>query len=305
MGTQCHVVVEGAPERLLDVAQRRVEELEHLWTRFSPDSELSRLNKRGRGQVTADSFRLIATSLVGWRLSSGTFDPFLVNEIIATGYDRDFAELQSPPLGAKPEDQPPTVIAAAREFQPTRTPVLSLDRRTRMVQLGAGVGVDSGGIGKGLAADIVSLELIKAGAHACLVNLGGDLRVRGVRAKPWVITVADETGHRQEPISIKLHGGALATSSVTRRRWATDAGVAHHLLDPRTGRTAASAHAAASAIAPSGWLAEVLSKCVMLLPQQKAARLVTRHNAAAVLQGWSGEVTQLQPRLGFPPAHRP
>jgi FAD:protein FMN transferase len=290
MGTDCHVVVEGGRIGLLDQAEERIADLEARWSRFIPGSELSLLSTDKFGRVSQDSFRLITTGLVGWRLSDGAFDPFLGEAIVAAGYDRDYASLQ-------PAHSPATRLAAGRPhpgFRPTAAPVRQLQRRSGMVRLSPAAVIDSGGIGKGLAADLVSAELIAAGAQACLVNLGGDLRVRGTRQEPWQIAVADELARDRDALTIKLTAGGLATSSVTRRRWVTGSGEpAHHLLDPRTGRSTSGCAAAATAIAPFGWLAEVLSKCALLLPGPRAARLAGRHNGAAVTQDWDGSVTQL------------
>ena len=52
-----------------------------------------------------------------------------------------------------------------------------VDRTASSVTLPRDVEIDPGGLGKGLAADLVTAELLAAGARGVLVNLGGDLRV--------------------------------------------------------------------------------------------------------------------------------
>lgn len=286
MGTHCHVIVEGGGRALLDHAQARIGVLEDLWTRFRPDSELSRLSASSRMRVGAESFALVTRALVGWRMTAGRFDPFLGRAIVAAGYDRDYAELVPGAAPGAPGDEPGSMVG----FHRTRHPVQHLDRRSGLVVLSPGTEIDSGGIGKGLAADMVSAELIRRGAVACLVNLGGDLRVRGRRPDPWSIHLEDETGAGAEPVSVRLSAGGLATSSVMRRRWRRDDGtVFHHVLDPRTGRSIRSPFAAVTAIAPQGWLAEILSKALFLGP----ASLLAPHRAGAVRQRWDGTVEQL------------
>jgi thiamine biosynthesis lipoprotein len=71
-----------------------------------------------------------------------------------------------------------------------------------------------------------------------LVSFGGDLRIAGAApADGWRVRVTDD--HRAGELApgqwISLRTGGLATSSVAVRRWQTDAGVAHHLVDPATG----------------------------------------------------------------------
>ena len=106
------------------------------------------------------------------------------------------------------------------------------------VTLPAGVGFDPGGIGKGLAADIVTEELLAAGAAGALVSVGGDVRVRGESPSgpTWSLAIDDASRDGVELLRLGLGDGAIATSSRLQRRWTTRAGEAHHLIDPRTGR---------------------------------------------------------------------
>ncbi|MFN8126864.1 MAG: FAD:protein FMN transferase [Candidatus Nanopelagicales bacterium] len=277
MGTQCHVVIVGGEADLPARAEARVLDLQARWTRFTPDSEISRLNHRGSGRLSRDSWRLVATGMVGRRITRHVFDPFLGRQIVAAGYDRDFAELTRQPVR-------PTVAAVPR-------PVVAWDRRQRWVRLAPGAELDSGGLGKGLAADIVSEELLTAGAVACLVNLGGDLRVRGDKGTPWEIAI-DREGPGED-VSVRLRAGGLATSSTTKRRWQTDEGEAHHLLDPRTGRSLRSPWAGATAIAPSAWLAEVFSKALVAGGERRGRAMLRRHHAGGLLQRADGEVVTL------------
>ena len=59
--------------------------------------------------------------------------------------------------------------------------------------------------------------------------------------------------------------GALATSSVAKRRWQVGSGYAHHIIDPRTGAPAASPIVAASVTAATAVAAEAAAKCVLLM----------------------------------------
>ena len=217
MGTTCHVVVVGGRRELTTTAVAAVARLQELWTRFEPDSEVMRLNRERAGVVSTPTWSLLTRGLVGRRITGGRFDPFMVRQIVAAGYDRDFAA-----LGRQQVDSTAPAV---------RRPVLRLERRRRHVVLGPGAELDSGGIGKGLAADLVSAELMAGGAQACLVNLGGDLRVRGDKGSPWEIGI-DQEGPG-DGLSVRLQAGGLATSSRTRRTWQTTSDVvAHHLIDP-------------------------------------------------------------------------
>src|SRR5207302_3615788 len=88
------------------------------------------------------------------------------------------------------------------------------------VRLPQGAAIDPGGIGKGLAADIVAEEMLEAGAGGVCVNVGGDLRVAGCPPTPagWTVGVDDPFGG--PPLTtLALQDGAIATSSRLGRTW--------------------------------------------------------------------------------------
>ena len=129
----------------------------------------------------------------------------------------------------------------------------------------AGTGFDPGGIGKGLAADIVIGELLAAGAEGAV----REPRWRSPRRRlqPARRGVDDRDRHPSidEPIAlIGLHVGAVATSTTLRRRWTVDGQVRHHLIDPTTGEPSRSDLELITVIAGEAWVAEVMAKAVLL-----------------------------------------
>lgn len=275
MGADAHVLVHG-DVRLLDVAVRRIEVLEARWSRFRPASELSQANAAGGRPllVSPDTIRLFAAMREAYDVTGGTYQPAVLGALEALGYDRSLPEVTGP--ATLPEARPVPPFLAA------------IDERIGLVQLPAGVRVDPGGIGKGLAADLVADELIAAGAEGVLVNLGGDLRVRGVPEGrgPWRIAIE----HPDDPTVIvgvvTLADGAIATSTVARRRWTAEDGAAvHHLVDPRTSRPADACFRQATVVCGRAQWAEVYAKCVLLdggLPPVAAAAVLTVAEDGAV-----------------------
>jgi FAD:protein FMN transferase len=134
------------------------------------------------------------------------------------------------------------------------------------VTIPAGVGFDPGGIGKGLAADLVSAELVTAGAAGVCINMGGDLRVRGIGprgAHGW--TIALEHPLQPTPLAtVGITDGGVASSTTLRRRWLVGGQVRHHLIDPRTGKPSDSEIAFCSVVADAAWKAETLAKAILL-----------------------------------------
>jgi thiamine biosynthesis lipoprotein len=289
MGTTAHVIVvapEGDPDddgrawAMVDMAQARLVELEARWTRFDPRSDVSRLNALRELPliVSPETFALVELAVEGWRLTGGRFDPTVLDAMVVAGYDRSFEHVSA---GG---DVPPTSPAGALEPTPGCEGI-STDPIVGSVRLGAGVAFDPGGIGKGLAADLVARELLDAGARGACVNVGGDVRVVGEApgGAGWLVE-AEHPMPGHAPLSrVRLRAGAVASSWRTERTWTGPDGTSrHHLVDPATGAPAASGLAGVCVIAGPAWLAEVLAKRAFVSGLEAGRRLLDDHDAS----GW-------------------
>jgi thiamine biosynthesis lipoprotein len=255
MGATAEVTVVDGPRGLPEIARGRLLHLERRWSRFLAGSEISRLN-RAAGEplrVSAETRLLVRRALEGYRITAGRFDPTLLGAVLRAGYVDSFERLEP---GTAP-------VASAYCTGAHR---IEIDDEAGTVRVPDGVGFDPGGIGKGLAADIVAEDLMRFGAAGVCVNVGGDLRVAGAAptGDTWRIDVEHPVTGR--PVArLDLRDGAVATSSRVRRRWTTAAGdERHHLVDPATGTSARSPVLAATAVAAQGWQAEVLAKAAFL-----------------------------------------
>jgi thiamine biosynthesis lipoprotein len=274
MGTDAHVVLVGARKGALDWARSEIERLELLWSRFMPDSEVSRINAAAGWpvRVSQETLTLIELAVEGWAATAGLFDPTVLRSLEALGYDRSFEAIpQSRPL---------------RTVEPSPgCGDLVLDRGSMEVTLPSGVGFDPGGIGKGYAADIVSTRSIDEGhARGACINLGGDLRVAGEGPSdgPWMIDVDDPLGGRALA-RVPIQAGAIATTSSMRRTWQRDGVELHHVIDPRTGGSARTGLAAVTVVTGDAWWAEVLAKAAFLAGLDEAISMLRSLNAPAML----------------------
>jgi thiamine biosynthesis lipoprotein len=279
MGSDAHVIVVGGPRGLAGRARRRIDELERRWSRFLPHSEICDLNRRAGDWVdlSGDSVLLVERAVEAWRLTVGRFDPTVLGDVIRAGYDRPFDALRA---------TVPDGVSALH------TGTAGIEVSGTSVRLPAGVGFDPGGIGKGLAADLVVGEMLEAGAAGACVNLGGDLRVAGESpdgTSSW--TIGLEHPGAPDPLALLgLHDGAVATSTTLRRRWRSAGEERHHLIDPWTGRPSDSDLTLAAVVAAEGWVAEVLAKTVLLRGSTRAFDLVAGLGADALTVDRSGVV---------------
>jgi FAD:protein FMN transferase len=278
MGSDAHVIVVGGPDGLAELAHRRIDELEQRWSRFVETSEVNELVRHAGTPlaVSPETVQLVERAIDAWRLTGGSFDPTVLGDVIRAGYDRSFDKLPSHPrAGAS------NLVAGCCDIR------IGADG----VQLPSGTGFDPGGIGKGLAADLVTDEITAAGAAGVCINLGGDLRVQGEPPAGDAWTVAVEHPWATEPIvNLGLHDGAVATSTTLRRRWEVDGEARHHLIDPGTGRSSDTDLTLATVVAGEAWVAEVLAKAVLLRGLPHPFDLVGGTGAEALAVDTGGRV---------------
>jgi FAD:protein FMN transferase len=245
-------------------AQATLREAHRALSRFDPASELSRLNRDPRPVVPASPLlrRVVAAALTAGLRSGGLVDATLVDEIEAAGYDRS-REFEAIAAGRTPPPHPGAPSPRAGWCE------LSVDERACTVSRPPGVRIDPGGIAKGLLADLLGESLADFDSYA--VDCCGDLRVGGTAMRPRTIAVDDPAGGKPVHL-LRIADGAVATSGITRRAWTDDDGrPAHQILDPATGRPAFTGVIQATAVAPTGLLAETLAKSALLSGPEKAA----------------------------------
>ena len=275
MGTDVHLIVVGGhdPDALAAMARARIDDLEQRWSRFIDTSEISRLNQQAGTPlpVSPDTLELVARAKEAWRFSGGGFDPTVLGAMIRAGYDRPFDQLgPSPHAGTSP------LGIGADDI------VIDTDYGT--VVLPPGTGFDPGGIGKGLAADLVAASVMAAGADGICVNLGGDVRVAGIGPDGGGWTVAVEHPWFSDPIALLgVADGAVATSTTLRRQWEVDGDRRHHLIDPQTGSPSTTDLTLATVVAGEAWIAEVLAKSAILRGSAHPFDVVTASGADALV----------------------
>ncbi|MCC6438103.1 MAG: FAD:protein FMN transferase [Acidimicrobiales bacterium] len=283
-------------EWLLDEAQERLAQLEQRWSRFVPTSEVSALN-RAEGvalTVSSDTLELLARCVQAWRSTGGLFDPSVHDAMLRLGYDRS-AELLTPP-GTDPAPVVPTTNGPGRGARSPGCGDIDLDRAARTVRFGPGVAIDPGGIGKGLAGDLLVAELLAAGAAGAMVNLGGDTVVAGrpPRLTGWQIGVADPHAPATRPDAlcavVGLSVGAVATSTRLERRWEHEGALRHHLVDPATGAPVEDGIDAVTVMASAGWWAEALAKACFVGGADRARELLRNAGATGLMVHSDGRI---------------
>jgi thiamine biosynthesis lipoprotein len=249
-------------------------------TRFDQGSELCALNAESAEACLVSPTLAVAVGAALWaaQRSGGLVDPTLVGELEAAGYATSRADLApagiDEALAVAPERKPASPRADSRWGG------IAVDAVSGMVRRPSGVRIDTGGSGKGLAADLASDRL--AGYSTFVVDAGGDLRIGGDH--PLERQVHIEHPLDQTPAhEFMLDSGAVATSSIKTRLWRTETGYAHHLLDPSTGEPAWTGVIQASALGSTALEAETIAKMAFLSGPDAAREILASHGGLIVL----------------------
>lgn len=271
-GGSCSVLVTGdGPAGSARDAVAKVKRGLLAWhqqfSRFEPQSELSRLNRDPRMlvSVTPVMARFVEAALGAARMTGGLVDPTLVSEIGRAGYREHFDAIPVPlprALALAPPRAParPSGMAAWRR--------VDVDRVSLSVRRPPGVELDSGGIVKGMFGDILAAVL--SGHESFAIDAAGDIRFGGAGSLARPLQVASPFDESILHVFAFVRG-AVATSGIGKRSWLdADGRPAHHLLDPLTARPAFTGVVQATALAPTGVEAEALSKAALLAGEEHA-----------------------------------
>lgn len=231
---------ESSGPHLLATLSSEADRLERAASRFVPESEISGLN-RADGRWTEVSWlfvEVLTAALDAAAQSDGLVTPCLGAHVDAAGYRlwRDGAEAATTPTPGEPR------VDAWQQVE-----IAPAGGRAR-VRIPADVQLDLGAVGKAWLADRMACIVNSALDCDVIADMGGDLRVIG-QSEPWVVAADPGIG---APQSLVITDGGLATSGTGRRQWRNRTGdLAHHIIDPRTGRPADVVWSSASVLAMS------------------------------------------------------
>ena len=271
MNTSILVAAEGTWQDLdpgFDRVRRLVAESEQRFSRFLETSELSALNRSAGNWFDAseDLFSMLQEAASVHEDTQGLFDPAILNALKYSGYNRSMDEIRQM-----------TSIPLEMD-RPTRSPHFSqikLDPDSRSVWMPAGMQLDLGGIAKGWIAARAA-ELLTEYTDAGAVSAGGDMVLFGIPAgeETWQVSLEDPRDIDVVLTVLNVGPGALATSSVMKRRWKQQDIVRHHIIDPRSGEPSTSPWLCVTAFSPQAAYAEAFAKALLIAGPEEAWNLI-------------------------------
>jgi len=242
---------------------------EARFSRFLPDSELSRFNARSTAavNVSPEMWALLAECQTFYEITDGVFNPLVLDALTAAGYGASFER-----------------VGPADALRAVKIPSFGqLASRGTAVEMPVGLRIDFGGIGKGYSVDCAVESL-----HDCdgfLISAGGDIYAAGLApdGQAWRIAVADPQQPDVALTTLALSDQAVATSWTTKRRWQAGSGWANHLIDPRTGLPVNNGVAGATVVARTTTEADVFAKTALILGPDEGCAFLEAQQVAGLL----------------------
>jgi len=252
-----------AGEAAIDAVMEEMHRIDREMSPYKPESELSKINREAADHpvpISAEMFDILSRSIEFSKLSGGAFDI----TFSSVGYMYDYRR------HVKPTD---SEIQKALPGINYRHLLLDKDKQTiRFAR--HGVRIDLGGIGKGYAVDNCIAILKKRGITHALVTAGGDSRVLGDHeGRPWMVGIRDPRRKDNVVAVIPLINSAISTSGDYERFFEVNGVRYHHILNPKTGRSAMGVHSA-SVIGPDATTTDGLTKPVFILGPEKGLQLI-------------------------------
>lgn len=274
---------QDSAEKAIDAALSEIEKLERLSNFFSPESEISLLNKNAgisEVKVSPEIVDILDKALFTSGNTKGAFD-VTIGPLI-TLYD--FYKKIKPDERAIKKNLP---LVNYRDL------IINRDNSTVFLRK-KGMLIDLGGIAKGYAADRAVEVLKKHGINAGLVSVAGDIKTFGRKpdGKPWKVGIRNPRPRGSDDdimVTIELTDMAISTSGDYERSFISDGKRYHHLLDPKTGYPAGGCQSV-SVITEEGAFTDSFSTGVFILGPEKGIKVLEEMGFDGIIVDSQGKI---------------
>lgn len=244
---------------------------------YDPESELSHFNKWRSVEpflLSAQTLEVMSEAKRLGQLSEGVLDVTLGPLVNLWGFGPD----------AKPEKIPTRAEVDAVQAQIGLDKLILSD--THAIKRDVNLYVDLSTIAKGYAVDEVAELLESHGLINYLVEIGGEMRVAGIKAneQSWRIAVEKPvTTERGIQRILTIGDNAIATSGDYRNYFELDGVRYSHLIDPRTGFPIQHNLVAVTVVHPSSMTADGLATALNVMGKDQALIIAEKNNLAVLL----------------------
>ncbi|MCL1127053.1 FAD:protein FMN transferase [Shewanella surugensis] len=282
MGTTYHIKIMPS-EKSIDAQALQVkidkalEEVNDQMSTYRPDSELSRFNQMSSNDtlnVSADTVKVINEAIKLYKITDGALDITLGPLVNLWGFG--------------PDKRPTTIPTQVQiDKQKARTGIQYITVNGTQLSKGHDdLYVDLSSIAKGFGVDKVAAILEQYQFQGYLVEIGGEIRVKGTKDdnQPWVIAVEQPSEDGVGVQQVLSPGDmSMATSGDYRNYYEEDGQQFSHLIDPRTGYPIKHRLASVTVLDKDCMVADGYATAMMVLGTQASLALAKREDLAIML----------------------
>lgn len=236
---------------------------------FNPRSVVSRINDNSTDHADPTVAKLLARSIEISHETGGAFDPTIAPLMRLWKTQDTVATL-------------PDEAAIDSVMQFVGMDKVRLANGNQVIKSDSRLQLDFNAIAKGLGCDEVSRMLKRNGVTNYLVEIGGEITASGVneRGLPWHVSIdlpieSNDTVVHSSALVLQLDKGGIATSGNYRNYKIVDGRKVAHIIDPRTGYTAASNLLSTTVIAPDCMNADAYATALMVMGLDQAREFAT------------------------------
>ncbi|MEP3856336.1 MAG: FAD:protein FMN transferase [Porticoccus sp.] len=276
--------------------QSRLDSLNNTFTTYQQDSELMLLNRAPVGQVYAvsqDMLHVLNTAKEVHQLTSGAFDPTVGALVNLWGFGPE-----------NTGNRVPSETDIATELGLLGFNKLQITPDATSITRSSDIALDMSAVAKGYAVDAVAELLEQEGFNNYLVEVGGELRLKGVKANkdPWRIAIEAPSLERGLVQKVLVPGdAAVATSGDYRNYFEKDGKRYSHTIDPRTGYPLDHQLASVTIIAETAAFADALATGFMVLGADASLKIAEENKLAVYLLVKEGEAFKSYYSSAFAP----
>ena len=253
-----------------ELIRKKLEEVNSVFSTFEEESEISKINTNSHAESISPMFREVFTlSQVVSEQTDGAFDITVAPLVNAWGFGFKNADNVTP----KMIDSLRTFVGFHKVKLTSAGRIEKQDPRTML---------DCSAIAKGYGTDMVARLLDSIGSANYMVEVGGEIVVKGINAKgkSWRIGINKPidnatTGELQTMLDIS--GIAMATSGNYRRFYIKGNKKFAHTIDPSTGYPVSHTLLSATILAPTCAVADAYATAFMVMGMDKAKAVLDRH----------------------------
>ncbi len=260
MDTVMDLKIYSENDTAISKAEAEIKRIDSLLDRGSGESEIYKINSGKTAAVSDETADLIQTAIDISEKTGGAFD-------ITTAPVSDLWGFYGGSFRVPSDGELQTALGGVGYEK------IRLNENT--VSVPDNTSIDLGGIGKGCASDRAADVLRENGVDSAILSLGGNVYALGKRAdgSDWTVGITDPGNKSQILGTVNVSDKAVVTSGGYQRYFEQDGKTYHHIIDPKTGKSAQSGLLSVTVISQSGALADGLSTALFVMGLDKGIEL--------------------------------